>query len=232
MQLSGILEVPRFRPHFNHSTFHPALLMKRSKSSRRWLKEHFDDPHVQRAQREGWRSRAVFKLEELDRKYRLFRPGMTVVDLGAAPGGWSQYAARALGGKGRVIALDILPMDPLEGVDFLEGDFREDEVLAAFRARVGDRPVDLVMSDMAPNLSGMDAVDQPRAMYLVELAADFARETLAEGGTFLAKVFQGEGFDELMRELRGQYGRVVARKPSASRPRSREVYVLATGRKL
>ena len=206
--------------------------MARSKSSRRWLKEHFDDEYVQRARQEGWRSRAVYKLEELDRKYRILRPGMTVVDLGAAPGGWSQYAARALRGKGRVIALDILPMDPLEAVEFLQGDFREEEVLAHFEALLDGTPVDLVMSDMAPNIAGMEAIDQPRAMYLVELAADFARSHLRSGGSFLAKVFQGEGFDELLRTLRGEYGRVVARKPRASRPRSREVYLLATGRKL
>jgi len=206
--------------------------MARSKSSRRWLKEHFDDEYVQRARQEGYRSRAVYKLEELDRKYRILRPGMTVVDLGAAPGGWSQYAARALRGKGRLIALDILPMDPLEGVAFLQGDFREDEVLARFEALLEGTAVDLVMSDMAPNIAGMEAIDQPRAMYLVELAADFARSHLRPGGSFLAKVFQGEGFDELMRALRGEYARVIARKPRASRPRSREVYLLATGRKL
>ncbi|WJW76464.1 23S rRNA (uridine(2552)-2'-O)-methyltransferase RlmE [Thiohalobacter sp. IOR34] len=206
--------------------------MARSKSSRRWLKEHFDDEFVQRAQREGYRSRAVYKLEELDRKYRILRPGMTVVDLGAAPGGWSQYAARVLGGKGRVIALDILPMDDLPGVRFLQGDFRDDEVLAAFQALVGEQPVDLVMSDMAPNMAGMEAIDLPRAMYLVELAADFAAGHLRAGGSFLSKVFQGEGFDELVRSMRGQYERVVVRKPRASRPRSREVYLLASGRKL
>lgn len=206
--------------------------MARSKSSRRWLKEHFDDEYVLRAQREGWRSRAVFKLEELDLKYHLFKPGMTVVDLGAAPGGWSQYAMKALGDRGRVIALDILPMDSIAGVEFLEGDFRDEDVLKKFQEMVGDEPVDLVMSDMAPNISGMDAVDQPRTMYLVELAVDFARERLARGGTFLTKIFQGEGFDELVRDLRGQYSKVVVRKPKASRPRSREVYLLATGKKL
>lgn len=206
--------------------------MARSKSSSRWLREHFDDEYVQRAQREGWRSRAVYKLEELDQKYRLLKPGMTVVDLGAAPGGWSQYAARALGAKGRVIALDILPMDPLPGVVFIEGDFRDEAVLTRLEAVLGDHTIDLVMSDMAPNISGMGAVDQPRAMYLVELAVDFARQHLRAGGTFVAKVFQGEGFDALVQDLRRDFGRVAVRKPKASRPRSREVYLVATGRKL
>ncbi|MDV3238047.1 MAG: 23S rRNA (uridine(2552)-2'-O)-methyltransferase RlmE [Gammaproteobacteria bacterium] len=206
--------------------------MARSKSSSRWLREHFDDEYVQRAQREGWRSRAVYKLEELDQKYRLLKPGMTVVDLGAAPGGWSQYAARVLGAKGRVIALDILPMDPLPGVVFIEGDFRDEAVLTRLEAVLGDHTIDLVMSDMAPNISGMGAVDQPRAMYLVELAVDFARQHLRAGGTFVAKVFQGEGFDALVQDLRRDFGRVAVRKPKASRPRSREVYLVATGRKL
>ncbi len=206
--------------------------MARSKSSSRWLREHFDDEYVQRAQREGWRSRAVYKLEELDQKYRLLKPGMTVVDLGAAPGGWSQYAARVLGAKGRVIALDILPMDPLPGVVFIEGDFRDEAVLTRLEAVLDDHTIDLVMSDMAPNISGMGAVDQPRAMYLVELAVDFARQHLRAGGTFVAKVFQGEGFDALVQDLRRDFGRVAVRKPKASRPRSREVYLVATGRKL
>lgn len=206
--------------------------MPRTKSSRRWLKEHFDDEYVLRAQREGWRSRAVYKLQELDEKYRLFKPGMTVVDLGAAPGAWSQYAVQKVGKKGRVVAMDILPVEPIAGVDFLQGDFRDDEVYARFLDLVGNTPVDLVMSDIAPNISGMEAVDQPRAMYLVELAVDFAEQTLREGGTFLAKVFQGEGFDELVRGLRGRYSKVIVRKPKASRPRSREVYLLAAGRKL
>lgn len=206
--------------------------MPRSKSSRRWLKEHFDDEYVLRAQREGYRSRAVYKLQELDEKYKLFTPGMTVVDLGAAPGGWSEYAIKKVGKKGRVVAMDILPIDPIPEVDFLEGDFRDEAVYAKFLELVGDKPVDLVMSDIAPNITGMGAVDQPRAMYLVELAVDFASHALREGGTFLAKVFQGEGFDELIKALRGQYGKVIVRKPKASRPRSREVYVLAVGRKL
>jgi 23S rRNA (uridine2552-2'-O)-methyltransferase len=206
--------------------------MARSKSSSRWLREHFDDEYVQRAQREGWRSRAVYKLAELDQKYRLLKPGMAVVDLGAAPGGWSQYAARVLGAKGRIIALDILPMDSLPGVVFIEGDFRDEAVLALLEAELGGQAIDLVMSDMAPNISGMGAVDQPRAMYLVELAVDFARQHLRAGGTFVAKVFQGEGFDALVQDLRRDFERVVVRKPKASRPRSREVYLVATGRKL
>lgn len=206
--------------------------MARSKSSSRWLREHFDDEYVQRAQREGWRSRAVYKLAELDQKYRLLKPGMAVVDLGAAPGGWSQYAARVLGAKGRIIALDILPMDSLPGVVFIEGDFRDEAVLARLEAELGGQAIDLVMSDMAPNISGMGAVDQPRAMYLVELAVDFARQHLRAGGTFVAKVFQGEGFDALVQDLRRDFERVVVRKPKASRPRSREVYLVATGRKL
>lgn len=196
------------------------------------MREHFDDEYVQRAQREGWRSRAVYKLEELDQKYRLLKPGMTVVDLGAAPGGWAQYAARAIGSKGQVFALDILPMDTLPGVVFIEGDFRHEAVLARLKAELGDRPIDLVMSDMAPNISGMGAVDQPRTMYLVELAVDFAREMLRPGGTFICKVFQGEGFDGLVQALRRDFGKVVVRKPKASRPRSREVYLVASERKL
>ena len=206
--------------------------MARTKSSRRWLKEHFDDEYVLRAQREGYRSRAVYKLEELDRKYRILKPGMTVVDLGAAPGGWSQYARARVGSKGRVIALDILPMDPVDGVEFVQGDFREDAVLAQLLQLLGGQTADLVISDLAPNISGMQAVDQPRAMYLVELVADFAGQILHPGGSLLTKIFQGEGFDALVRELRPQYEKLVVRKPRASRPRSREVYLLATGRKL
>lgn len=166
--------------------------MARSRSSRRWLREHFDDAHVKRAQAEGWRSRAVFKLEEIDRKDRLVRPGMTIVDLGAAPGGWSQYCARTLKGRGVVVALDILAMDPLAGVAALRADFTEDEALGALDEVLAGRPVDLVLSDMAPNISGQAAVDQPRAMYLAELALDFAGHALKPGGDLLVKVFQGE----------------------------------------
>jgi 23S rRNA (uridine2552-2'-O)-methyltransferase len=201
--------------------------MARSKSSHRWLRSHFDDEYVKRAQREGFRSRAVYKLDEIQQKDRILKPGMTIIDLGAAPGGWSQYAARVLRGRGRIIAMDILPMDPLDGVEFLQGDFREDEVLEALMEKIDGRAVDLVMSDMAPNISGMEAVDQPRSMYLAELAVDFAARVLREGGDLLFKAFQGEGFDALARQLRGQYRQVRIRKPKASRPRSREVYVLA-----
>lgn len=206
--------------------------MARTKSSSRWLREHFDDPYVQRAQREGWRSRAVYKLEELDQKYRLLKPGMTVVDLGAAPGGWSQYAAKVLGPKGQLFALDILPMETLPGVTFIEGDFREASILEQLTSALGDSTIDLVMSDIAPNITGMDAVDQPRAMYLVELAVDFARSMVGAGGSFVCKVFQGEGFDAMVQELRKDFGRVLVRKPKASRPRSREVYLVASDRKL
>jgi 23S rRNA (uridine2552-2'-O)-methyltransferase len=203
--------------------------MARSKSSHQWLKKHFDDEFVKRAQREGWRSRAVYKLEEIDRKYRLIRPGMTVVDLGAAPGGWSQYVEKVLAGKGRIIALDILEMDPLPGVEFIHGDFTEDEPLDLLMNSLGDDRVDLVLSDMAPNISGMQAVDQPRGIYLVELAMDFAAKVLGKNGNLLFKAFQGEGFEEVIKTLRGQYRTVLIRKPKASRPRSREVYVLAQG---
>jgi 23S rRNA (uridine2552-2'-O)-methyltransferase len=205
--------------------------MARSKSSSRWLREHFSDPYVKRAQAEGWRSRAVFKLEELIERDRLLKPGMVVVDLGAAPGGWSQVARARLGEKGRVIALDILPMQGIGGVEFICGDFREDAVLEQLKRELDGSAVDLVLSDMAPNLSGMTAVDQPRAMHLVELAEEFAGAHLREGGSFLTKVFQGEGFDEFVRRLRGGYERVSIRKPKASRARSPEVYALATGKR-
>ncbi|KAB7628420.1 23S rRNA (uridine(2552)-2'-O)-methyltransferase RlmE [Alkalilimnicola sp. S0819] len=201
--------------------------MPRSKSSRRWLKEHFDDVHVRRAQKEGWRSRAAFKLEEIQQKDRLLKAGQHVVDLGAAPGGWSQYAGRILGDRGRVVALDILPMDALADVAFIQADFTEDAALEQLRGALGGRPVDVVLSDMAPNITGQSAVDQPRAMYLAELALDFAGQVLRPGGDFLVKVFQGEGFEEYLRQLRGRFKRVVTRKPQASRPRSREVYLLA-----
>lgn len=203
--------------------------MARSKSSRRWLREHFDDEYVKRAQKEGYRSRAAFKLLEIQEKTHLIRPGMTLVDLGAAPGGWSQIAARLTGPKGRVVATDILPMDALEGVDFLQGDFREEPVMEALLERLGPHKADLVISDMAPNISGMGAVDQPRAMYLAELALDLARRVLRPGGDFLVKMFQGEGSDDYLREVRGSFQKISVRKPKASRPRSREVYILARG---
>jgi 23S rRNA (uridine2552-2'-O)-methyltransferase len=206
--------------------------MARSKSSHRWLKEHFDDEYVKRAQREGYRSRAVFKLEEIQQKDHILKPGMAVVDLGAAPGGWSQYALGVVGRKGSVVAMDILPMEPLPGVAFVQGDFRDDAVLEQLLNLLNGREIDLVMSDIAPNISGMGAVDQPRAMYLAELAVDFADRVVRPGGDLLVKVFQGEGFDELVKDLRSRYNKVVMRKPKASRARSREVYALARGRKV
>ena len=201
--------------------------MSRSKSSKRWLKEHFDDEYVKKAQERGYRSRAIFKLEEIQEKSRIIKKGMVVVDLGAAPGGWAQLAADLVGERGRVIALDILPMDPLAGVEVIQGDFREQAVLAGLLETLGGQPVDLVISDMAPNISGMKAVDQPRAMYLAELAVELARTVLKPGGDLLFKAFQGEGFDALLAELRREFRQVSIRKPKASRPRSREVYVLA-----
>ena len=205
--------------------------MARSRSSQRWLKEHFDDPFVKRAQSEGMRSRAAYKLEELLEKDRVLKPGMVVVDLGAAPGGWSQVARRDLGDSGRVVALDILEMPPIAGVEFILGDFREESVLLQLEAALGGQPVDLVLSDMAPNMSGMDAVDQPRALYLAELARDFAHANLRPGGSFLLKLFHGQGSDEYLRDLKRRYQTVRVRKPSASRRRSSEVYVLATGKR-
>ena len=196
------------------------------------MDEHVDDEFVQRARQEGWRSRAVYKLQELDEKYGLVRPGMTVVDLGAAPGAWSQYVARKLDGRGQVVALDLLPMDPLGGVEVIQGDFREPEVLAALEAALDGAKVDLVLSDMAPNISGVSAVDQPRSAYLVELALDFARRHLAPGGALVAKLFQGEGADALVAEARRMFGTVRIRKPRASRDRSREVYVVAENYRL
>ncbi len=203
--------------------------MARSKSSARWLKEHFGDAYVKRAKAEGWRSRAAFKLDELLDRDRLLKPGMVVVDLGAAPGGWSQLVRQRLGDKGRVFALDILPMQGLGGVEFIQGDFREDEVFDAMMARLKGAPVDLVLSDMAPNISGIEVADQARAMHLAELAADFAHKCLKPEGSLLVKLFQGRGFDEYLRDLRGGFARVTLRKPQASRARSREVYALAAG---
>lgn len=202
-------------------------MAKKTSSSKAWLKEHREDPYVQRAQREGYRSRACYKLLELQEKDRLIKPGMTVLDLGSAPGGWSQVASRLVGHKGRVIASDILPMDSLEGVEFIQGDFTGEAVFEQILQAVGSRPVDLVISDMAPNMSGVNAVDQPRSIYLVELALDMARRVLAPGGSFVAKVFQGEGFEPLFRDVKDGFGKVLTRKPSASRPRSREVYIVA-----
>ncbi len=209
----------------------------RSKSSQRWLKEHFSDPYVKKAQAEGMRSRAAYKLEELVERDRLLKPGMVVVDLGAAPGGWSQWVRQSLdemsrggmsqNGPGRIVALDILDMPTLAGVEFLHGDFREDAVLSALEATLAGAAVDLVLSDMAPNKSGVDAVDQPRMMHLAELAMEFADQHLRPGGTFLIKLFQGTGFDQYVRDLRRRYAKVSIRKPAASRKRSPEVYALA-----
>ncbi len=203
----------------------------RSKTSKAWLKEHFSDQWVAKAQAEGYRSRASFKLLEMNEKDRLFRPCMTVLDLGAAPGGWSQVAGRLMGSHGTVIASDILPMDALPDVTFIEGDFREDAIYEQILAALGDRKADLVMSDMAPNMSGNKGVDQPRAMYLAELALDMAERVLEPDGQFLVKVFQGEGFDEYRQLLLQRFHRVVSRKPAASRARSTEVYQLASGLK-
>lgn len=204
--------------------------MARSKSSQRWLKEHFADPYVKKAQAEGLRSRAAYKLEELIARDRLIRPGLVVVDLGAAPGGWSQVVRRMMGGTGRVVAMDILDMPSLAGVEFIHGDFRADDAVSRLDAVLGGQAVDLVLSDMAPNMSGMDAVDQPRAMELAELARDFAQDHLRPGGSFLTKLFQGEGFDAYALDLKRRYAKVAIRKPAASRRRSNEVYALAQGK--
>ena len=200
---------------------------KRTKSSSRWLQEHASDPYVKRARQEGWRSRAVFKLEQIQRAERLIKPGMLIVDLGAAPGGWSQFAARALQGRGEVFALDVLPMPEVPGVTFILGDFREQECLDRLLALLKDRKVDLVMSDMAPNLSGIDSVDQPRAMHLAELALEFSAGVLKPGGDLLVKLFQGSGFQEYVQDARRRFMTVKMRKPEASRARSSEVYLLA-----
>jgi 23S rRNA (uridine2552-2'-O)-methyltransferase len=202
-------------------------MTKKRPSSKAWLKEHRDDPYVQQAQREGYRSRACYKLLELQEKDKLIRPGMTVLDLGSAPGGWSQVAIARAGDHGKVVASDILPMDSLAGVTFIQGDFTEEEVFQQILVALEGQPVDLVISDMAPNMSGVTAVDQPRAIYLVELALDMAQQVLAPGGTFVAKVFHGEGFEQVFQQAKGLFHKVLTRKPRASRPRSREVYMVA-----
>lgn len=204
-------------------------MAKRSKSSGRWLQEHFHDRFVQKAQAAGWRSRAVFKLEEINQKHRLLKPGMTIVDLGAAPGGWSQYVMKLLDGHCTVIALDILDIDPIAGVDFIQGDFREDDVYAQLLETIGERKVDLVMSDMAPNMSGNRVIDQPRAMDLCELALELAQKVLRTNGDFLVKCFQGVGYQEYHQALRSDFKKVVSRKPDASRDRSTEMYLLGRG---
>lgn len=205
---------------------------KRSVSSQRWLKEHFDDQFVQKAQKKGLRSRAVFKLEEIQKRDKLIKKSQTVVDLGAAPGGWSQYVADYFNGDGQIIACDILAMDPIAGVDFLQGDFREELVLNALLERIGGQNVDVVLSDMAPNMSGNATVDQARSMYLVELALDMCHQVLKPGGSFVVKVFQGQGFEPFLKDMRAAFNDVKTRKPESSRARSREVYLVATDYKL
>ena len=204
--------------------------MAKSKN-RSWIKQHVKDPYVQMSQKDGYRSRASYKLLEIIEKDRLIRPGMTVVDLGAAPGGWSQVAMDLVGHEGRVHALDLLPMDGIAGVDFILGDFTEDKILQELLGLIDNRPVDLVISDMAPNLTGSKAVDQPTSIYLVELAVDLACKVMKPEGVFIAKLFQGEGFDEFVRHVRTLFDRVSMRKPDASRSKSREVYVVAKGLK-
>lgn len=196
--------------------------------SKNWIREHIEDPFVKRATREGWRSRAVYKLQELDGKYGLIKPGMTIVDLGAAPGSWSQYAAKKVGKKGKVIAIDVLDMDTIDNVFYLQGDFSNDQIYKSLMDLIGQKKVDLVLCDMAPNITGISSVDQPGAMYLAELAADFAKETLVPKGSLIVKLFHGSGFDDYVKMLRKSFYKVLIRKPEASRPRSREVYALAT----
>ena len=203
--------------------------MARSKTSQNWLREHFNDPYVKMAQKDGYRSRASYKLLEIQEKDRILRPGNTVIDLGAAPGGWSQVTSRVLGDKGRLIASDILEMDSIPDVTFIQGDFTEESVLAQILVAVGNHPVDLVISDMAPNMSGVKLADQARAMYLCELALDLAGQVLRPGGDFLIKIFQGEGFDVYHKQVRTMFDKVQMRKPLSSRDRSREQYLLARG---
>lgn len=200
--------------------------MKRSKTSKQWMNEHVNDPYVQRAQKEGYRSRAAYKLLEIDERDHLFKSGMVVVDLGATPGGWSQVAAARVGQGGKVVALDLLPLHPIPGVEFIQGDFREDSVPAQLEEKLGGRKVGLVISDMAPNISGIGVADQARAMELAELALDFSVRHLNPGGTFLVKVFQGVGFEDYVKLMRSHFGRVLTRKPKASRDRSSELYLL------
>lgn len=207
-----------------------------SKSSRRWLREHFTDPYVKQAQQEGYRSRAIYKLMEIHERDRLFKPGMVIVDLGAAPGGWSQYVARLVKPQGTVIALDLLPMEDIPGVTFMQGDFADDAVVEALLASLPEAQtqtsgVDWVLSDMAPNMSGVESVDIPRSMYLAECAVDFALKVIKPEGGLVIKVFQGEGFDSLLKTLKLQFKQVLIRKPKASRDRSRELYLVAKGRK-
>jgi 23S rRNA (uridine2552-2'-O)-methyltransferase len=200
---------------------------KQKKKSKAWMHEHVNDPYVQQAQKEGWRSRAVFKLKEIDEKDHLLKPGMTVVDLGATPGSWCQYAVKRIQPGGRLIGLDLLEMEPLAGVDFIQGDFREQDVLEKLEAALAGRPVDLVLSDMAPNMTGIAATDSAQVMYLAELTLDFARAHLKPGGALLVKVFQGAGFMELRQAMQESFASLATRKPAASRDRSAELYLLA-----
>ncbi|XPF94384.1 23S rRNA (uridine(2552)-2'-O)-methyltransferase RlmE [Colwellia sp. RE-S-Sl-9] len=202
---------------------------KQTVSSARWMQEHFDDEYVKKAQRLGLRSRAVFKIEEINNKDKLIKQGMKVVDLGAAPGGWSEYAVKAVGESGQVVACDILSMDPIVGVDFLQGDFREEAVLDALLNRIGGKNIDVVMSDMAANMTGNETADSARSMYLVELALEMCHQVLKTNGSFVVKVFQGDGFDNFVKEARKVFKTVKTRKPASSRARSREVYLVATG---
>jgi 23S rRNA (uridine2552-2'-O)-methyltransferase len=204
--------------------------MKPSKTSKQWMREHVNDPYVQRAQKEGYRSRAAYKLLEIDERDHLLKPGMVVVDLGATPGGWSQVAAGKIGDRGKVIALDLLPLDPLPRVEFIHGDFREDSVLAQLEEKLDGKQIDLVISDMAPNISGVNTSDQARSIYLAELALDFSVHHLKPGGAFLIKVFMGAGFEDYVKLMRNHFDRVVNRKPKASRDRSNEVYMLGLGK--
>jgi 23S rRNA (uridine2552-2'-O)-methyltransferase len=205
--------------------------MKPTRTSKAWMMEHLNDPYVKLAQKEGYRARAAYKLMEIDDKDKLIKPGMTVVDLGSAPGSWSQVAVQRLKGHGKVIALDILDMQPIGGVTFIQGDFREESVLRVLEEKINNTPVDLVIADMAPNISGVKDVDQAGAAYLTELALDFSKEWLKPGGNFLVKVFIGAGFEEILQNMRQMFDKVVTRKPKASRDRSSEVYLLGLGRK-
>ncbi|MCF8158152.1 MAG: RlmE family RNA methyltransferase [Burkholderiaceae bacterium] len=205
--------------------------MKRTKTSKAWMQEHVNDPYVKLAQKDGYRARAAYKLIEIDDKDRLIKPGMVVVDLGSTPGSWSQVAIQRLKGNGRVIALDLLPMVGIPGVEFIQGDFREDEILEQLEEKLNGQQIDLVISDMAPNISGISSVDQPNAVYLTELAVDFSLKWLKPEGNFLVKVFVGSGFEEIVKIMRDSFDKVVTRKPKASRDRSTEVYLLGLKRK-
>jgi 23S rRNA (uridine2552-2'-O)-methyltransferase len=206
--------------------------MKRTKTSKAWMQEHVNDPYVKLAQKDGYRARAAYKLLEIDDKDRLIKPGMVVVDLGSTPGSWSQVAIQRLKGNGRVIALDLLPMVGIPGVEFIQGDFREDEILEQLEEKLNGQQIDLVISDMAPNISGISSVDQPNAVYLTELAVDFSLKWLKPEGNFLVKVFVGSGFEEIVKIMRGSFEKVLTRKPKASRDRSTEVYLLGLKRKV